>query len=108
MTYPGPRGMSRRRLPNHTEAETLELEARQGIYVNAMPSALASAEVLDSITGTMMTPEQTMRGWTAQQPFVHIDCPVMHRCVLCATLVDPDYLRDHARSCAVAKELTPA
>ena len=105
MTYPGPPGMSRRRLANHTEAETLELEARQGIYVNALPSARASAEVLDAVTGTVLTPEQTMRGWTAQQPFVHVDCPVMHICVMCAVLTDPDYLRDHARDCKVTREL---
>lgn len=105
MTTPGPRGMSRRRLANHTEQETLELEARQGIYVNHLPSARATAEVLDAVTGTVLTPEQEMRGWTAQQPFVHVDCPVMHICVMCALVIDPDYLRDHERDCAVTKEL---
>lgn len=96
----------RRRLPNHTEDETLELEARAGIYVNALPTARARAEELDGVTGYVLAPEQTMRGWTAQQPFVHVDCPVMHRCVMCSFLVDPDFLRDHARDCKVMKELS--
>lgn len=104
MTYPGP-PTRRRRLPNHTEEETLELEARQGIYVNALPTARARGEVLDGWSGQALQAEQTMRGWTAQQPFVHVDCPVMHRCVMCSRLVDPDFLRDHARDCKVMKEL---
>lgn len=103
MTYPAP--TTRRRIPHHTAEEMLELEARSGIYAGALPSARARAEMLDSVTGTLATPEQSMRGWTAQQPFVHVDCPVMHRCVMCALTVDPDYLRDHARDCKVEREL---
>lgn len=99
MTYPGPQGMRRRRLANHTEEETLELEARQGVYVRP------TGDVLDGWSGAALTPEQQMRGWTAQQPWVHVDCPVMHVCVMCSLLVDPDYLRDHARDCAVTLEL---
>jgi len=104
VTYPGPTS-KRRRLPYHSEADMLELEARQGIYVNALPAAREHAQPLDSWSGTVLTPETSMRGWTAQQPFVHVDCLVMHRCVLCAKLLDPDYLRDHARDCLVMKEL---
>lgn len=104
MTYPGPH-TRRNRLPNHTYEETLELEARQGIYVNALPSARANAQPVDGWSGSVLTPETTMRGWTAQQPWVHVDCPVMHRCIMCAVIVDPDELRDHARGCKVEREL---
>lgn len=104
MTYPGP-SPQRRRLPYHSEQDMLELEARQGIYVNALPAAREREQVLDAWSGTVLTPETNMRGWTAQQPFVHVDCPVMHRCVLCAIIVDPDFLRDHERDCTVAREL---
>lgn len=105
VTYqPGPTSQ-RRRLPYHSEQDMLELEARAGIYANGLPSSPTRGQVMDGWSGQMLTPEQTMRGWTAQQPWVHVDCPVMHLCILCAHLVDPDYLRDHARDCAVAKEL---
>jgi hypothetical protein len=96
--YPSP-STRRRALPHHTDAETLELEARAGVY------ARPRHEPMDGLSGMPLQAEQTMRGWTAQQPFVHVDCPVQHLCVMCALVVDPDYLRDHARDCAVTLEL---
>ena len=101
MTYPAPG--RRRALPNHTLEETLELEARSGIHAGILPSN--QGDVLDGFTGTVHTAEQDMRGWTAQQPFTHVDCPVMHLCVMCAAVIDPDFLRDHA--CKVARALEP-
>lgn len=92
MTYPAPT-RNRQRLPNHTVEETLEIEARRGIHAGMLPSNRGDA--MDGWTGTVHTPEQDMRGWTAQQPFAHVDCPVMHVCIFCAKVLDPDFLRDH-------------
>lgn len=100
MTYPGP-STRRRPLPGHTERDMLELEARRGIHVGILPSA--NHEQLDGVTGMVHTVEQDMRGWTAQQPWSHLDVPVVHICILCATMVEPDFLRDHR--CKVAAEL---
>ena len=103
MTYPGPT-MNRRRLPaGHTEEDLLELEARRGLHAGMLPSNRARAMNVDGVTGGHATEEQTMRGWTAQQPFAHVDCPVMHVCILCAKTVDPDFLREHR--CRVRAEL---
>lgn len=78
----------------------LELEARRGIHVGILPSA--NHDVIDGISGMMHTPEQDMRGWSAQQPWSHVYA-TPHICILCATLVQPDFLRDH--HCKVAAEL---
>lgn len=82
-------------------AETLEIEARAGIHAGLLPSN--AGPEMDGWSGMPLAPEQTMRGWTAQQPFVHVDCPVMHFCILCSGIVDPDFLRDH--TCKVARAL---
>lgn len=103
MTYPGPT-MNRRRLPpGHTEEDLLELEARRGIHAGLLPSNAARAEILDGISGAAHTKEQDQRGWTAQQPWMHVDCPVLHLCIMCALVVEPDDLRGH--HCKVAAEL---
>lgn len=81
----------------------LELEARAGLHAGLLPSNAGDA--MDGMTGASLTAEQTMRGWTAQQPWSHVDCPVMHICIFCGKTADPDLLRDHARDCLVAKEL---
>lgn len=108
MTYPAP--MTRRQsLPLHTMEETLELEARRGIHAGLLPSN-QGGDLLDGFTGSVHTPEQSMHGWTAQQPFSHVDCPVMHLCIFCAKVIDPDFLRDHQLTgtspCRVLKELS--
>lgn len=103
MTYPGP--TTRRRLLNgHTEQEMLELEARRGIHAGLLPSNRGDA--LDGLTGGVAAAEGGMRGWTSQQPFVHVDCPVAHLCILCAGVVEPDYLKEHR--CKVKAELAIA
>lgn len=84
----------------------LELEARRGIHAGMLPSNTRYADELDGLTGGILSPEQTMRGWSAQQPFSHVDCPVMHVCIMCGKVVDPDYLKDHAgKECRVKREL---
>ncbi len=84
----------------------LELEARSGIHAGLLPSNARGAEAVDGLTGMTHTPEQSMRGWTSQQPFSHVDCPVMHRCIMCGKPVDPDELRDHFNvKCRVLREL---
>lgn len=104
MTYPAPT-TSRRRLPYHTDADMLELEARRGIHAGMLSANARNADMLDGLTGGILSPEQTMRGWTAQQPFVHVDCPVLHVCILCSKKVDPDYLKDHPAECRVRRHL---
>jgi hypothetical protein len=100
MTQPGP-STRRRRLPYHTDADMLELEARGGIHAGLLGSNKSAwSDALDGIHGGVHTPEQDIRGWTAQQPFDHVDCPVTHGCVLCWRPVDPDHIRDH--KCKVA------
>lgn len=84
----------------------LELEARRGVHAGLLPSNARNAEAVDGLTGMNHTPEQAMRGWTSQQPFVHVDCPVLHRCIMCGKTVDPDDLREHFNvTCRVRKEL---
>lgn len=83
----------------------LELEARRGIHAGMLPANLSRAEEMDSLSGGVATPEQSMRGWSAQQPFVHVDCDVMHVCILCGKEIDPDYLKSHVGDCRVAKQL---
>jgi len=102
MTYPGP-STRRRPLAGHTEADMLELEARRGIHAGMLPTNAAKADYVDGLTGQLHTAEQSMRGWTTQQPFHHVDCPVSHICILCGRKTDPDFLRDHR--CKVAAEL---
>lgn len=104
MTYPAPT-THRRRLPYHSEQDMLELEARRGIHAGMLPSNASRAEEMDGVTGGLATPEQKMRGWSAQQPFVHVDCAVMHHCILCGSVIDPDYLKDHANKCRVRRQL---
>ena len=94
--------LKRRRLPYHSERDMLELEARAGIHAGMLPSS-AGLDLVDGLTGGVHSPQQDMRGWTVQQPFEHVDCPVNHPCILCAKVVDPDFLRDH--NCAVKREL---
>lgn len=81
----------------------LELEARRGIHAGMLPTNLAKADYVDGLTGSLATPEQRMRGWTTQQPYSHVDCPVIHVCIMCGRKTDPDFLRDH--KCRVAEEL---
>lgn len=99
-------GQRRRNLPGHTDEEMLRLEARRGIHAGMLPSNIARAEPVDGLTGGSAAPEGAMRGWTAQQPWTHVDCPVMHYCIMCAREVDPDRLRDH--QCHVRAELEAA
>ena len=96
--------MRRRLPPGHTERDMLELEARRGIHAGMLASNVARAVELDGVTGGPTGAENKMRGWTAQQPFHHVDCPVMHLCVLCGKGLEPDFLRDH--KCRVALELS--
>lgn len=91
---------NRRRLLNHTEHDMLELEARAGIYAGTRSNI---GDKLDGLSGGVHSPQQDMRGWTVQQPFTHVDCPVLHLCIMCTKVVDPDFLRDH--QCAVLHEL---
>lgn len=79
----------------------MRLEARRGIHAGMLPSN--TAPDIDGVNGMPVAPEQNMRGWTAQQPWTHVDCPVMHFCILCNDELDPDYLRDHR--CPVQLEL---
>lgn len=105
MTYPGPT-LRRQRLTGHSEAEMLELQARAGVHAGLLPTNRVGHTDLDGMTGAPVTSEQSQRGWTAQQPWGHVDCPVLHVCVLCAEYIDPDHLRQHV--CAVALELAHA
>ena len=105
MTQPSP-SRNRRRLPYHTDADMLELEARGGIHAGMLPSNYLNATPVDGVSGLAHTAEQDARGWTTQQPWSHVDCPVMHLCILCAKRVDPDDLRGHV--CRVAFELEQA
>ena len=91
---------NRRRLATHSDLDMLELEARSGIYAGARSNG---GDELDGLTGGVHSVQQDMRGWTAQQPFTHVDCPVSHLCIMCNKVVDPDFLRDH--QCAVLQEL---
>ena len=88
-----------------TPDEEAELSARRSVHAGVLPSNLARAETPNSdwYGDSSQSIEQTMRGWTAQQPFAHVDCAVMHMCILCASWIDPDSLRQHV--CAVLKEL---
>jgi hypothetical protein len=96
---------NRRPLPYHSEIEMLELEARRGIHAGMLPSN-QNGDAMDGVTGGRISAEAQERGWTSQQPWSHVDCPVMHICVLCGKTVDPDYLRDHAQTkCRVRREL---
>lgn len=83
----------------------LELEARAGVHAGMLPSN-AGGDVMDGVTGGVWSPEQSQRGWTAQQPWSHIDCPVLHFCVLCGRTVEPDFTRDHAlKECKVKRKM---
>lgn len=101
MTYPIPHNR-RRRLPYHTDADMLELEARQGLHAGLLnDNQSAWSDALDGVHGMPHTPEQDAFGWTAQQPWDHVACPVTHACVLCGNAVDPDFIRGHV--CRVAE-----
>lgn len=91
--------------PFITPDEEDELSARRSVHAGILPSNLAHAQTPNSdwYGNSAQTVEQSQRGWTAQQPFAHVNCAVMHMCVLCAAWVDPDCLRQH--DCAVRKEL---
>lgn len=95
MTQPGP-STRRRRLPYHTDADMLELEARAGIHAGLLPANQSAwSDALDGVHGGVHSPEQDMRGYTAQQPWDHVNVPVSHGCILCWQRVDPDDMRGH-------------
>lgn len=91
--------------PLTTPDEEDELSARRSVHAGILPSNLSRAQESNSdwYGDSASSEEQKLRGWTAQQPFAHVDCAVMHMCVLCAALIDPESLRQH--QCAVRAEL---
>lgn len=97
-----------RRLPYHTEEETLRIQARDGLHAGTLPSnqPRSPSDRLDGLTGAGFSDEG--RGWTAQQPWEHVDVPCLHVCVLCSKYVDPDFLRSHPQKCKVALTLLSA
>lgn len=106
MTYPAPTQSRKRRRVSYEEE--LELEARRSVHAGVLPANLERAQVSNSdwYADSAVTLEQQQRGWTAQQPFAHVDCDVMVICVFCARSLDPDYLRQH--DCPVLEEVESA
>lgn len=106
--FPTPQGPTPRSFrPLVTPAEEDEQAARRPVHAGMLQ---ANIEHHVYITGSMYSadggaysPEEDLRGWSAQQPFSHVDCDVMHLCVFCAKMVDPDFLRAH--DCRVLLEL---
>lgn len=109
MTYafPTPEGPTSRQFrPMVTPEEQDELTARRSVHAGMLPTNLAHAQYASFSTmggAQLWSPEQQMLGWTAQQPFEHVDCAVMHVCISCAKMIDPDELRKH--DCKVKNEL---
>lgn len=96
--------------PFITPDEQDELDARRPVHAGMLPTNIASHVY---VTGSMYnaqggaySPEEDMRGWTAQQPFTHVECYVLHTCIYCAENLDPNLLRQH--ECAVRRELEHA
>jgi hypothetical protein len=85
----------------------LELEARRGVHVGMLPSNQRDPALTGPVQhGDPKEADLEWRGWTAQQPYTHVDSDVLHLCVLCAGVVQPDFLRQH--NCPVTEELARA
>ena len=106
--FPTPQGPTQRKFRSLvTPEEQDELAARRSVHAGMLPTNLAHAQYANFSTmggSNLWSPEQEMFGWTAQQPFAHVDCDVMHLCVYCAKMLDPDLLRKH--DCKVRNELS--
>jgi hypothetical protein len=85
-----------------------ELDARRPVHAGILPSNKSWGTSASFSWGgsASVSEEESMRGWTAQQPFSHVDCDVMHLCIYCAVYLDPNRLRQH--ECAVRRELEHA
>ena len=78
-----------------TPWEEVQLAARAGVDASSLPSNRALPNDV--------TAESLHRGWTVQQPYTHITCPVPLACVLCAEELDTrDWIK---HDCAVVRML---
>jgi hypothetical protein len=79
-----------------SQLNSLWADLRAGIDERAGVFVVPTGALTNGATGLPVTEEESMRGWTVQQPYEHRHYPVkVHLCALCGGAVDPDKLTGH-------------